>query len=93
MIFDSPVFDDAVDGEAMVAAQRDELARFGDVPEFDGPGYWLAGDFAGPFRWSRFELPRHRLAPLRDHWTRRRLGRRPARLPVMIGTRQGEEGP
>ena len=93
LIFDSPVFDDAVDGEAMVAAQRDELARFGDVPEFDGPGYWLAGDFAGPFRWSRFELPRHRLAPLRDHWTRRRLGRRPARLPVMIGTRQGEEGP
>ena len=95
LVMDSPVYRRAVDGETMVAERAEEQTRrYGFVAPAFGPGYLLWSELAALFEGAGWRLEVHgwpgRLREAaRDLVEIARRGRSIARLPILIGRRDG----
>jgi len=93
-ILDSPVYRRRADGEAMVAQRMKDLGRRYDVaiPRESQAGYLVVGELAGAFRSAGWSLEVHGWPGRAAEWTRdvievAKHGRRTARFPVLVGSR------
>jgi SAM-dependent methyltransferase len=94
LVVDSPVYRRRADGEAQVARRMDDLGRRYKVaiPRESQAGYLVVGEMAGAFRSAGWRLEMHGWPRRAAEWTRDALeiarhGRRTARFPVLVGSR------
>jgi len=95
VVLDSPVYRSAVDGETMVAERAEEQKdRYGFAAPTFGQGYLLQSELSALFEGAGWRLEIHgwpgRAREIaRDLVEIARWGRRTARLPILIGRRDG----
>jgi SAM-dependent methyltransferase len=94
LVLDSPVYRRRADGEAMVARRMADLGRrYGvAIPRESQSGYLVVGEIGGAFEAAGFTLvvqgwPRRPAEWLRDAWEIAKHGRRSARFPILVGSR------
>jgi SAM-dependent methyltransferase len=93
-VLDSPVYRRRADGEAMVARRMEDLGRkYGAaIPRESQAGYLVIGELPGAFRSAGWSLEVQGWPGQMTEWTRDALevakhGRRTARFPVLVGSR------
>jgi SAM-dependent methyltransferase len=94
LVVDSPVYRRRADGEARVARRMEELGRkYGvAIPRESQAGYLVIGELAGAFESSGWSLdvqawPRRAAEWVQDALDLAKQGRRAARFPVLVGSR------
>jgi hypothetical protein len=94
LVIDSPVYRRRADGEAVVARRMEDLGRRYDaaIPRESQSGYLVVGEMAGAFESAGWSLEVQGWPPRAAEWTRDAIeiakhGRRTARFPVLIGSR------
>jgi SAM-dependent methyltransferase len=94
VVIDSPVYRRRADGEARVARRMEDLGRRYKVaiPRDSQADYLVVGEMAGAFQSAGWSLDVRGWPPWAAEWTSDLLaigrhGRRSARFPVLIGSR------